>query len=209
MGLGNPSTGADRNLHRARGSDQAVPAVLPRSAAGVLLRERKIGAWAKSFAAAIAAWLAVDLPIYLWSPDAFKWFWEFNSSRGPDFGSLWLVRQRLSRMPRPRTRSTSSPGCSSARLPRRSPGLDCWRRGVRGCLSWCSWSLLAFLIVNKVYSPQYVLWLLPLAALARPRWRDLLIWQACEALYFFAVWMHLAGSSSTEGTTTGCTSPRS
>ena len=26
-----------------------------------------------------------------------------------------------------------------------------------------------FLLVNKVYSPQYVLWLVPLAAMARPR----------------------------------------
>ena len=52
--------------------------------------------------------------------------------------------------------------------------------------------VVAFLIVNKVYSPQYVIWLLPLAALARPRWRDLLIWQACEIFYFFAVWMHIA-----------------
>ena len=52
--------------------------------------------------------------------------------------------------------------------------------------------VVAFLLVNKVYSPQYVLWLLPLAALARPRWRDLLIWQACEIFYFFAIWMHIA-----------------
>ena len=36
----------------------------------------------------------------------------------------------------------------------------------------------AFLLINKVYSPQYVLWLLPLVALARPRLRDWLIWQA-------------------------------
>jgi uncharacterized membrane protein len=53
--------------------------------------------------------------------------------------------------------------------------------------------VVAFLLVNKVYSPQYVLWLLPLAALARPRWRDLLIWQAGEIIYFGAIWLQLSG----------------
>ncbi|HUR52187.1 MAG TPA: glycosyltransferase 87 family protein [Mycobacteriales bacterium] len=48
-----------------------------------------------------------------------------------------------------------------------------------------------FLLVNKVDSPQYVLWLVPLAVLARPRWRPFLAWQAAEVLvllsrfYFF------------------------
>jgi uncharacterized membrane protein len=38
----------------------------------------------------------------------------------------------------------------------------------------------AFLLVNKVDSPQYSLWLLPLAVLAYPRWKPLLAWQLIE-----------------------------
>jgi uncharacterized membrane protein len=43
-----------------------------------------------------------------------------------------------------------------------------------------------FLLVNKVDSPQYVLWLVPLAVLARPRWRPFLAWQAAEVLVLFS-----------------------
>ena len=51
----------------------------------------------------------------------------------------------------------------------------------------------AFLLTNKVYSPQYVLWLLPLAAMARPRWRDYLIWTGGEVIHFAGIWLFLAG----------------
>jgi uncharacterized membrane protein len=54
----------------------------------------------------------------------------------------------------------------------------------------------AFILTNKVYSPQYVLWLVPLAVLARPKWRDFLIWQACEVAYFLGIWMYLAYTTS-------------
>ncbi|CAM5736609.1 membrane protein [Streptomyces badius] len=53
----------------------------------------------------------------------------------------------------------------------------------------------AFILTNKVYSPQYVLWLIPLAVLARPRWRDFLVWQACEVMYFLGIWFYLAYTS--------------
>jgi uncharacterized membrane protein len=56
-----------------------------------------------------------------------------------------------------------------------------------------------FLLVNKVYSPQYVLWLLPLAVMARPRWRDQIIWQAGEVLYFASVWWYLGGALDSAG----------
>jgi uncharacterized membrane protein len=42
-----------------------------------------------------------------------------------------------------------------------------------------------FLLVNKVDSPQYTLWLIPLAALARPRWPAFLAWQGAEGLVMF------------------------
>jgi uncharacterized membrane protein len=51
-------------------------------------------------------------------------------------------------------------------------------------------AVVAFLISNKVFSPQYVLWLIPLAVLARPRWRMFLVWQASEALVLFTRFMH-------------------
>ena len=51
----------------------------------------------------------------------------------------------------------------------------------------------AFVLTNKVYSPQYVLWLVFLFPLARPRWRDYLAWLLFEAIYFVAVWWHLQG----------------
>jgi uncharacterized membrane protein len=40
--------------------------------------------------------------------------------------------------------------------------------------------IVAFLVSNKVDSPQYSLWLLPVAVLAYPRWRVLLAWQLVE-----------------------------
>jgi uncharacterized membrane protein len=49
-----------------------------------------------------------------------------------------------------------------------------------------------------VWSQQYVLWLLPLAILARPRWGPFLAWQFAEVIYFFTFYgelMNAAGKS--------------
>ncbi len=57
-------------------------------------------------------------------------------------------------------------------------------------------TVLAFLLTNKVWSPQYSLWLVPLALLARPRWRPFLVWQAAEALVLFTRFYFFVGNSA-------------
>jgi uncharacterized membrane protein len=67
-------------------------------------------------------------------------------------------------------------------------------------------TVAAFLLVNKVWSPQYVLWLVPLAVLARPRWRMFLGWQlaelflTCVRYYFF---LHEDGARAAKPTDIG------
>lgn len=155
------------------------------------VRTRQMESWTKAAAAALTVWLMVDLPVYLWSPTEFLWFWHFNAQRGSDFGSVWLLF------------SMAGHGATPHQINLVTLlvfGGACLLIGLLGLLAPRRPRLVqllflvvaSFLLVNKVYSPQYVLWLLPLAVLARPRWRDLIIWQACEIFYFFAVWMHIA-----------------
>ena len=50
-----------------------------------------------------------------------------------------------------------------------------------------------FLIFSKVWSQQFVLWLLPLLVLARPQWGAFLAWQFAEVGYFLAFYGELLG----------------
>jgi hypothetical protein len=52
----------------------------------------------------------------------------------------------------------------------------------------CFLLLASFLILNKVWSPQYVVWLVPLAVLARPRIWAYVLWQLAEVAYFLGIW---------------------
>ena len=51
----------------------------------------------------------------------------------------------------------------------------------------------AFLLTNKVWSPQYSLWLLPLVVLALPRWRPVLAWQFSEVVVWMLLMFSFAG----------------
>lgn len=62
-------------------------------------------------------------------------------------------------------------------------------------------ALLVIFVTHKEFSPQNVLLLVPLAALARPDWRDWTVLTVCEGLYQAAVWAHLGNMSIPGGTT--------
>ena len=140
----------------------------------------------------LGTWLVVNAPALLTGPQEWNVFWTFNSHRGADLGSLWLMLDQMANV----TSAVHTINVVSWVL------FSCWCLGV----AWLAvlapetprfaqlgfLLVVGFLLVNKVYSPQYALWLLPLAVMARPRLRDQLIWQSGELFYFCAVWWYLA-----------------
>jgi uncharacterized membrane protein len=159
----------------------------------ICLRERRYRELVDTTLAAAGSWFVLNAPAYLSGSEEWKRFWAFNSERGPDLGSVWLV---ISQASETTIRASTVNHWSWAVF-----ALWCAAVAVVGFrapstprLAQLGFLVVAgFLLVNKVYSPQYVLWLLPLAVLARPRWRDQLVWQACEVVYFASVWWYLDG----------------
>ncbi|MFD5080685.1 glycosyltransferase family 87 protein [Streptomyces sp. NPDC058371] len=145
----------------------------------------------------LVAWLAVNLPVMAFAFDGWSKFYTFSQERGVDFGSVWLIlsqRWQSSLLTTDNVNTFATIlmllACAGiAALTVTAP-----RRPRFAQLAFLI--VAAFILTNKVYSPQYVLWLVPLAVLARPRWRDFLIWQACEVAYFLGIWMYLAYTTS-------------
>ena len=159
----------------------------------VAVRRRRPSWAAYAIGAAVVTWLVAQLPAWVTGGfDRWSVFWTFNADRGPDLGSLWLVAQDAGHgASAPTVNLVSGRVFGACCLAVLVLGLR-----VRHPPRVAQVALLvtvAFLLVNKVYSPQYVLWLLPLAVLARPRWRDQLVWQAAEVFYFAMVWLYLGG----------------
>ncbi|MEU8590565.1 glycosyltransferase 87 family protein [Streptomyces sp. NPDC048664] len=145
---------------------------------------------------AVGAWLVVNLPVMLLAPEGWSKFYSFSQQRAIDFGSVFLFISRWQNI----EISTDTANASALVLMLvvcagvAAMTLTAPRRPRFAQLAFLI--VAAFILTNKVYSPQYVLWLIPLAALARPRWRDFLIWQACEVGYFLGIWMYLAYTTS-------------
>jgi len=157
------------------------------------IRAGRLKAFAQFLGAAALAWLAVDLPVMVHNFSGWAFFWTYNAGRGVDdgFGSLWFLLNHLGlnilNVSVAEAVCLALAGLFIAGLTLTAP-----RRPRVAQVALLV--LVAFLVFNKVYSPQYVLWLLPFVILARPVLLDVSVFAASEGLYFLAVWGYLAGT---------------
>jgi len=158
------------------------------------LRTGQLRQFAKTFAAGALAWLAVDLPVLIAAPSGWAWFYVFSEDRGADWGSIWYLFEYF-RVPVLGDAQLSALNKMSALFFIVACAAIAWlalaapRRPRLPQL--CFLVLAAFLMTNKVWSPQYVIWLVPLAVLARPRLWPYALWQLAEVGYFFGIWGYL------------------
>lgn len=166
----------------------------------ICLRQRRYAAFGLATVTAVVAWLLANAPAYLSGPEQWKHFWTFNVDRAADLGSVWMLVDQAGDLGiQAHTINTWSwilfgAWCLGVFVIGMTAGRGVRPEAVVPRLAQLGYLIVVgFLLVNKVYSPQYVLWLLPLAVLARPRWRDQIVWQASEVVYFCTIWWYLGG----------------
>ncbi len=154
------------------------------------LRADKRKAVLELWAAAVLAWLVVNLPMMAAAFDGWSEFWTMNAGRGADLGSIWYVFTLIG-LPIPFVSLIAAALMLTGGL-----GV-CWlvltapRRPRVAQIALLL--MVVFLVLNKVYSPQYALWLLPLVVLARPKLGDVAVWTLGEVIYFVCIWGFLEG----------------
>jgi uncharacterized membrane protein len=143
---------------------------------------------------AAGAWLVVNLPVAIVAPSGWARFYVLSSERPADWGCIYFFFQHV---------HWAGVGTSSVpALNLMSGGAFAVACGAIGILALAAprrprlaqlifLTTAAFLLTNKVWSPQYVVWLVPLAVLARPKIVGYLIWQVAEIGYFYAIWAYL------------------
>ena len=158
----------------------------------IFWRENKIKEAVKYIAIAFGTWLAINLPFAVTTPTGWWRFYKLNLERGPDWGSFWLALQQLG------INLTNLNYLSILLLliALTTIAILLFEIKYTPTLASVSFFVLAsVMLASKVYSPQYVLWLTPLAVIALTNKKDLhafWVWQATELIYHIAIWQHLA-----------------
>ncbi|MDT0274513.1 glycosyltransferase family 87 protein [Blastococcus goldschmidtiae] len=143
--------------------------------------------------AAVLAFVAVHVPAYVLAPEGWNRFYENSSGRAMHVDSLWYLLAQLGGPEVGRdvlgVLSLASFGCGAAVVvvlgARRRPPEQWWQLLLP--------VLICFILANKVYSPQYTLWLVPLMALVLPRVAPFVAVMASDLLVHAVEFPFLAG----------------
>ena len=143
------------------------------------------------FGISIGLWVLINLPFALSTPSGWWRFFKLNGSRGADFGSIYYSSQLLGvSIPAINTSSVLLFLMGSAGFV-----IFALQKDYVPNLAQIAFIEVAiFTLASKVYSPQYILWLTPLAVIALQK-KDrsaFWIWQGAEIMYHFGVWEYLA-----------------
>ena len=173
-------------------STKFLPIFLLIPIAFILWRDTKLKELVKYVAVVAVTWLAINAPFALTTPTGWWRFFKLNLERGADWGSIWLALQQL--------------GISLTNLnylsilvlliALTSVAIVLFELKYTPTLASVAFIVMAaVMIASKVYSPQFVLWLTPLAVIALTNKKDLhafWLWQATEVIYHVAIWQHIA-----------------
>ena len=171
------------------------PIVLLAPIALIFYRKAAVKSFVKYLFVTFGTWLAINAPFIIFNKSGWWRFFKMNGERGVDFGSLWYALNLF---------GISTSNLNTLSIVAFLVGLAAYAvyflsLGKVPTLASTSFFVVAvFTISSKVYSPQYVLWLTPLAILAMRGRRDrsaFWIWQGAELLYHLAIWEYLASYS--------------
>jgi len=139
--------------------------------------------------ATAGTWLLVNLPFAIASPSSWSTFFRFNSARPADWDSLWFIGCKHLNV----TAICGPEHISRINLASlvvfASTFALVWMWKQRREPNFARWSLafpmiVLFLLSNKVYSPQYGLWLLPFFALGAVDLPTFVAFEAADVAVF-------------------------
>ncbi len=155
------------------------------------LRRRDLGTAARTIGTAVGSVVLVNLPVAVAFTPGWWEFFRLNQTRPADPDSLYFVISYF----------TGWAGFDGPLADGQAPvvlnavslalfatccagvAVLAWKAPRTPRIASLAFLVVAsFLLVNKVWSPQYSLWLVPIAVLALPRWRLLLSWMLVDAV---------------------------
>ena len=173
-------------------STKFFPIVLLLPIAVIFYRNKKLKDLSRYLFTTGIIWAAFNLPLMLTYFDGWWRFYKLNLERSADFGSIWYGLSLL---------NIDSPSLNLI-YPLLSIGLFTGftfylikLKKTPKLAQVALFAVVIFTTVGKVYSPQFVLWLTPLAVIALTNSRQQItfwLWQASEIIYHLAIWQYLA-----------------